>query len=228
MTTPAMTTDDSAGHAGRDIVGLDAEAVRASVRVVSLISDVDLARPTPCDGWTLGDLLGHMAVQHDGFAAAAAGNGADLARWKPASPSPGSQGEADPRRKYGAAASRVLAAFGADEVLNREFILPEISPVLRFPARTAIGFHFVDYVVHGWDVARSLGLDYELAPDLLESALKIARMVPDDERRQQPGAAFAPRVVVAAADASLLDQIVALLGRSPGWPELPPELPLAT
>jgi uncharacterized protein (TIGR03086 family) len=221
-----MTTGSSAGNPGRDIVRLDAEAVRATLPVVSLIDDADLARPTPCDGWTVGDLLVHMAVQHDGFAAAAAGNGADLARWKPASPSPGRQGEADPRGEYGAAALRVLAAFAADGVLDREFVLPEISPELRFPAPTAIGFHFVDYVVHGWDVSRSLGLDYELAPDVLAAALEIARLVPDGERRRQPGASFAPRVP-ATADASPLDQIVALLGRRPGWPEFPPELPLA-
>src|ERR1700685_3712749 len=67
----------------------------------------------------------------------------------------------------GAAAGGVLAAFAADGVLDRAFTLPEISPERRFPAPQAIGFHFIDYVVHGWDVARSLGLDrYELEPDL--------------------------------------------------------------
>lgn len=130
---------------------------------------------------------------------------------------------ADPAGEYAAAAGRVLAAFGADGVLDRQFALPEISPKLRFPAAQAIGFHLVDYVVHGWDVARSLGLDRgQLEPDLLtadllKAALLIARSVPDDERRRQPAAAFASRVPP-AADADLLDRIVALLGRCPRWP----------
>lgn len=116
-------------------------------------------------------------------------------------------------------------------MLDRKFALPEISPKLRFPASQAIGFHLVDYVVHGWDVARSLGLGragYRPEPDLLDSdvlraVLLIAESVPDDERRRQPAAAFAPRVP-AAPDAdpftppSPLDRIVALLGRRPQWP----------
>jgi uncharacterized protein (TIGR03086 family) len=72
-------------------------------------------------------------------------------------------------------------------------------------------------VVHGWDVARSLGLDYELEPDLLGVALAVAEAVPDDDRaRRRPGAAFAPPVS-APAGARPLDRVVALLGRTPGW-----------
>ena len=171
----------------------------------------DLARPTPCGDWTLAELLAHMTAQHDGFAAAAAGHGADLVRWQTGAPA------ADPVPEYAAAAARVLAAFGAPRVLDREFALPEISPRLRFPAGQAIGFHFVDYVVHGWDVARALGVAYELEPGLLAAALDIARLVPDGESRCRPGAAFAPRVAVTGG--GLLDQIVALLGRlAPAWP----------
>ena len=67
-----------------DIRDLDARAVRASVDVVEEITAVDLSRPTPCAGWTLGDLLAHMTVQHQGFAAAAAGRGADRMSGRPA------------------------------------------------------------------------------------------------------------------------------------------------
>ena len=221
----ARPAGSSGGLPAADIVALDARAVRASVQVVSRVRVVDLGLPTPCGDWTLGELLAHMTAQHDGFAAAASGIGADLARWQPANPA------ADPAGEYAAAAGRVLVAFGADGVLDRKFALPEISPKLRFPASQAIGFHLVDYVVHGWDVARSLGLGragYRPEPDLLDSdvlraVLLIAESVPDDERRRQPAAAFAPRVP-AAPDAdpftppSPLDRIVALLGRRPQWP----------
>ena len=200
----------TASELGRDIVGLDARAVRASVQVVSQAGTGDLARPTPCVNWTLADLLAHMTVQHNGFAAAAAGDGGDLVHWQTGAP------VADPGGEYATAAERVLAAFAAEGVLAREFALPEISTELRFPAAAAIGFHFIDYVVHGWDVARALDLDYELEPDMLAAALPIARAVPDGERRRRPGAAFAPRV--AATSGGALDQIVALLGRRPDWP----------
>ena len=208
-----MTTEHTTANFAADIVSPDAEAVRASVRVVGLAGPQDLARMTPCAGWTLGNLVAHMTAQHDGFVAAAAGEGADLSRWQPGEPG------ADPVGEYEAAAGRVLAAFAADGVLDRRFTLPEISPELRFPATEAIGFHFIDYVVHGWDVARSLGLDhYELEPDLLDAALLIARAVPDGGLREQGLVPFAPAVLV-TGEVSVLGQIVALLGRRPGWPQ---------
>src|SRR5487761_339030 len=175
------------------IVRLDARAVRASVEVVSKAGPGDLARMTPWAGWTLADLLAHMTVQHEGFAAAAAGEGADLDRWQQIHQDRGTL-----VARYASAAGQVLDAFAADGVLDRDFSLPEISTQVTFPARQAIAFHLVDYVVHGWDVARSLGLDYDLEPDPLEAALKVALAVPEGEQRLEPGAAFAPRIPHAA------------------------------
>ena len=194
------------------IVALDAQAVRASVDLVAQATARDLARPTPCADWTLHGLLRHMIAQHYGFAAASAGDG-DLARWtlRPLG--------ADPVAAYRAAAERVLDAFGAEGALDRDFSLPEISRDLMFPARRAISFHFVDYVVHSWDVARTLGLPLDLDPALLDAALRVARAVPGGAARVAPGAAFGPAVAWSGGGAggSGLDQIVALLGRSPGW-----------
>lgn len=196
-----------------DLRDLHARAVRASVSVVSQVDvsrDLDLA--TPCENWTLSGLLAHMTVQHDGFAAAAAGNGGDLALWavRPL--------DADPIGTYAAAADRVIAAFAEDDVLEQEFALPEISPLTTFPGRQAIGFHLIDYVVHGWDVARTIDVPLALDPDVLETGWVIARSVPDGPERLRFGAAFAPGQA-AADDAAMLDRIVAYLGRPPTWPQ---------
>lgn len=196
---------------GRGIVDLDARVVEATVSLVKRAGLADFGRPTPCAGWSLAGLIGHMTAQHYGWIAAAAGHGADLSVWQPGPP------VADPIGAYAEASRRVLEAFGADGVLDREFALAEISPVLRFPAAQAISFHFIDYLVHGWDVARSLGVDYQPEPDLLAAALPVALAVPGGEARKRDGAAFAP-VVAVPAQAGLLDQIVATLGRSPSWP----------
>jgi len=198
--------------AGRGIVDFDARVVEVTVSLARRAGLEDLDRPTPCAGWSLGELLGHMTAQHYGWTAAAAGHGADLSVWQPGPP------VADPIGEYAEASRRVLEAFGADGVLDREFALAEISPVLRFPAAQAIGFHFIDYLVHGWDVARSLGLAYQPEPDLLAAALPVALAVPGGEARKRDGAAFAPGAAV-PAQAGLLDQIVATLGRRPSWPQ---------
>jgi uncharacterized protein (TIGR03086 family) len=191
-----------------DIVGLDALAVAASVDLVDRARPADLARPTPCADWTLHGLISHMAAQHYGFAAAAAGDG-DLARWRPR------RLGGDPAADYRAAAQAVLAAFAVDGVLDRRFPLPEFAAGAHFPARQAVSFHFIDYVVHSWDVAKALGLETRFPADLLDAALPVAQAVPGGEYRLAPGAAFAP--VVTVPGGSPLDQVVALLGRSPDW-----------
>jgi uncharacterized protein (TIGR03086 family) len=206
--TTGTTPQDTAGHS---IVDLDARTVEATVSLVKQAGLLDLDRPTPCAGWDLADLIEHMTAQHYGWTAAAAGHGADLSVWQPGPPL------ADPIGEYAEASRRVLEAFRADGVLDREFALAEISPDLRFPAPQAISFHFIDYLVHGWDVARALGADYQPEPDLLAAALPVALAVPGGQARTRDGAAFAPDVP-AGPQAGLLDQIVAMLGRSPSWP----------
>jgi len=193
-----------------DFRDMDARAVRASVDVVSRITEADLGRPTPCAEWTLRDLLAHMTVQHKGFAAASAGRGADPEVWKVSAPGP------DPVGEYATAADLVIAAFAEPGVLQRAFALPEIMPGVEFPGAQAVSFHFIDYVVHGWDVARALGQNCELDADLVQAAVPVAEAVPDGARRLRPGSAFRPGLP-APAGASPMDRILALLGRSPDW-----------
>jgi uncharacterized protein (TIGR03086 family) len=191
------------------LIDADRRAVEATVRAVAQVTTADLARPTPCSGWTVADLLAHMTVQQDGFADAASGIDTDLARWAPFP-----LGESAPA-EYLAACARVIVAFAESGVADRSFLLPEIRDGGRFPAVLAIGFHLVDNVVHAWDVAASLGIKTTIAPDVLAMALRVAEAVPDGAERSRPGAAFAAAVPGRSAD--LLDQTLRLLGRDPGW-----------
>lgn len=186
---------------------LNRRAVQTSVDVVSRITPQDLTRPTPCAEWTLADLLAHMTVQHQGFAAAARGDGADPEAWR-AGPSPD-----DPVAAYAVAADDVITAFKDAE---SDFWLPEITTAVAIPAATAISFHLVDYVAHAWDVAQAIGLPYQPDPELAEAALAVALAVPDGAERLEPGAAFRPGVP-AAADSDALTRLLAALGRSMEW-----------
>ena len=194
-----------------DLRSADAWAVRTSVAAVGKATPDDLGRPTPCSAWTLGDLLAHMTAQHRGFAAAARGDGAELAHWtiRPF--------DEDPVGAYADAAGDVLAAFADRDVLERAFALPEFGADATFPGTQAIGFHFIDYVVHTWDVARSLDLPFELRDDLADDALRIALAVPGGDHRLRPGSAFSP-ALPAPDNASPLDRILTALGRSSNWP----------
>ncbi|MFC8228338.1 TIGR03086 family metal-binding protein [Streptomyces sp. NPDC057287] len=203
-----------------DIVLLDRTAVLESVRVVDAARPGDWRRPTPCDRWTLRELVEHMAAQHYGFAAAARGEGADAAARRP--PELGD----DPAGAYRTAATALLEAFASSGRPERPFRLPEISarPV---PARRAVGFHLVDYVAHSWDVATALGLPVRLPEPVLRAALPIARAVPDGDVRRAPGSAFRPALHLGERPlpdgSGTLPLILAALGRDPGW--TPPQGP---
>jgi uncharacterized protein (TIGR03086 family) len=189
-------------------------AVLASVDIVDNVTSADLRRPTPCDGWDLAQLLAHMTVQHRGFAAAARGDGADLAQWDAATVADAVA--SDPAATYAAAAADVLDAFGDDGVLTASFALPEFGPGAAFPGAQAIGFHFVDYVVHGWDVARAIGARFTLPDDVIAAVLPLVFAVPDGDFRTGPGSPFAP-AVEAADGLGDFDRALSHLGRSPAW-----------
>lgn len=74
----------------------------------------------------------------------------------------------------------------------------------------------MDYVVHGWDVARSIGVQFALPDDVVAAALPLVFAVPDGEFRTMDGAPFG-RAIAVTDGATDLERIVSHLGRSPDW-----------
>jgi uncharacterized protein (TIGR03086 family) len=196
-----------------DIRSVHHAAVMASIDVVNNVTPQDLHRATPCEGWNLSQLLAHMTAHHRGFAAAARGDGANPAHWDAAAVA--DPVNKDPAGAYAAAAADVLEAF-ADDVLTASFALPEFGPGAAFRGSQAIGFHFVDYVVHGWDVARAIDAPFTLPADVISAVLPLVFAVPDGDFRTAPGSVFAP-AIGAAEGVSDLDRVLLHLGRSPAW-----------
>ncbi|MET7367540.1 maleylpyruvate isomerase family mycothiol-dependent enzyme [Streptomyces sp. NPDC005566] len=247
-----------------DIVALDRAAVLESVRLVGEARPGDWRRPTPCDRWTLRELVAHMAAQHHAFATAARGEGAgaraergeragataergeragataERGERAGATAERGERAGAaarrppdpwdDPAGAYRSAAGTVLDAFARPGTTDRPFVLPEIS-ARTVPGHRAIGFHFIDYVVHAWDVAATLGLRVLLPEPVLRAALPIALAVPGGEARRAPDSAFRPalppdpgrRSAPSAGEptgsdgSGTLSLILTCLGRHPGW-----------
>jgi uncharacterized protein (TIGR03086 family) len=188
-------------------------AMGHSVSVVQRIGDDQWALPTPCSRWNLRQLVEHMILENRGFAAAAGGETSDRTVWTEPN------FDADLRSDYTHSADLVLTAFGADGVLDRPFWLPRINDQMTFPGQRAVSFHLLDYVVHTWDVAAASGRSVALEDDLVAATLDIAhREVPDGPRRHRPDASFAPPVPT-PEDAPAFDRMLAVLGRSPSWPD---------
>ncbi|MEB3071459.1 TIGR03086 family metal-binding protein [[Mycobacterium] vasticus] len=184
----------------------------ATVDVVAAVAGEDLSLPTPCAGWDLAALLAHMTVQHRGFAAAARGAGDDLAIWQPETVTDAVV--ADPAGAYRAAVADVLDAFAGLDSLERSVVLPELGGAA--PASLAIGFHLVDYVVHGWDVAAALGRRYEPSAEVVAATVPLAFEVPDGDYRAAATSPFGPALPV-PGQAGDFERILAHLGRDPRW-----------
>ncbi|HEX4252239.1 MAG TPA: TIGR03086 family metal-binding protein [Pseudonocardia sp.] len=186
---------------------LHQRALKLATTVVDRVGPADATRGTPCPPWDLHALLAHMIGQNHGFATAIAGPGdAPLDAFAPRPPAP------DPAAEWAASAELLTRSFaGAD--LARPVLLPEISAEYPFPAGVVIGFHLLDTVVHGWDVATALGVDYQPDDELVDATLRVAQFVPTGPAREEPGAAFAP-VLPAAADTAPWPRTLALLGRA--------------
>ncbi|HEV2634078.1 MAG TPA: TIGR03086 family metal-binding protein [Actinocrinis sp.] len=193
-----------------DLRELHRRALQVSVDVVDQVSPDQLALPTPCSAWNLGQLLAHMVGQNHGFAAAARGESKDAGIFQPRPI------EADPAGLHAASAADLAAAFAEDGLLDRQVWLAEITAGPVFPAPVAISFHLVDSVAHAWDVAESIGVPVAFDPEVLQTALAVSRRIPDAENRLEPGSAFAPGAVVEPG-AAAFEEILALLGRSPDW-----------
>lgn len=190
-----------------DIRELDRRALAATDTVVARVGADRLTAPTPCAGWDLRTLLVHMVGNNNGFADAAEGRPADPGVWAGAGIVDDLVGE------YQKSAERVRAAFGAADVLDREF---DVHGFGSYPGRVAVGMHFVDYLVHGWDVARAIGIEHRLDEDLSLTVLGMAQRWPKSS--WGPGAPFGYPVPV-SDDAPADHRMLGILGRSPNWPE---------
>lgn len=192
-----------------DIRTLHTRALAVATEAVDAVRPEQLGLPTPCTGWTLRRLLEHMAGQNHGFAAAARGLGDDPARWadRPVGD--------DPAAVWAHSAEEVGKAF-AEAADDAPFRIPEIRAGVDFPALRAVSFHYLDTLVHGWDVAAALGRRIHVGEDLAEALLAVASAVPADPEARTSGQQFRD-VVAHPADAPAFDRALALLGRDPSW-----------
>lgn len=186
-----------------EIRELDRKALDTLGALIAEVKPDQLHLPTPCDDWTLHGLIRHQVSDNLGFAAAAKGAAPTIATWNA-----GDLGD-DPYAAYIASAEAVTRAFEDDEALDRELAVREFG---SFPGRVALGMHVLDCVVHGWDVAQSLGLSYRPDAALVEHALQVAAFIPADDTGERPRSGFA--TIVETGDAPL-ERLLGLTGRRP-------------
>ncbi|GAB2843149.1 TIGR03086 family metal-binding protein [Actinocorallia aurea] len=158
------------------------------------VRPADLGLPTPCAGWDLRTLLGHLVAENRGFAGGPT--------WTDAALDP------DHATAFRQTADAVVAAFAAPDALDRKV---PVNTFGVFPGAIALRMHFIDNAAHTWDVARTLGRPWTPAPDLAEAALATALAFPLPRGEGEPFAAEIPLPPDAAPEARFL----AFTGRDP-------------
>lgn len=174
----------------------------------SLVAEVETdqwAAPTPCGDWDVADLVRHVVMGNRIFIGAMTGS--------PVSPQAFFEEYSahGPRLLPGDARGSMadlVTAFQRPDVMQR----PVAIPIGTVPGEVAAHIRVVENVVHGWDLATSVGRRASFEEADIEAALAFTErargIVPSDRR---PFADPVPTEV----DAPALDRLVALLGRHP-------------
>lgn len=174
--------------------------------LITTTAPEDTARPTPCDEFDVGALIGHLIAIPTRIAVIAQGGDA----W--AVPSSVAVEPEDWAARWAEARAAVNAALAPDEVLQRVFR----APFGTVPAPVALGIYVTEFLIHGWDLVRATGrddqIDRTLADRIAIMALpQIRQAIPAEGRDQIP---FGP-VVEVDESASPFDQLLGWYGREP-------------
>jgi uncharacterized protein (TIGR03086 family) len=155
--------------------------------------------PSPCDGWTARDVVGHLVEWFPPFLAAGAGVALP----------PGPPVAADPVGAWHALDTGVQALLDDPATARRRFVHDRAGD---HALPDAIGQFFVnDVLIHTWDLARATGQDETLDPGEVAAMLDGIEGYDDALR---VGGQYGPKVEV-APDAGAQARLLAFLGRRP-------------
>ena len=185
-------------------------ATRRLADLVGAIPDDMLDAPTPCPDYTVGDLVEHVGGAALAFTGAAA---KDMGEVTATGPSGDASRLGDdwrtriPRDLIGLAeAWRDPSAWTG---MTR-------AGGIELPGEVAGLVALDEVVMHGWDIARAIGQDYECDLPSLEAVHGFVAQFSGPGQEAAREGLFGP-VVEVPDDAPLLARVVGLAGRDPDW-----------
>jgi len=168
--------------------------------MVDRINPLQLANPTPCEKFTVHDVLDHMIVLGGSFSYWFRGEEApDL---KP----PPVYGVV-PATQFRKTMDELLDAVSSPGAMERTIS----APVGEMTGSTFARLVAFDGLIHGWDIASATGLYYEIPPAVIAAVDEFARGALTSEMRD--GDTF-KEATTAPEDTSQLERLVAFSGRS--------------
>jgi uncharacterized protein (TIGR03086 family) len=179
--------------------------------LIQQLPEQDLTHPTPCTEYTVGDLLDHLAgvtVAFGGAAVKATGGSSTMGPWGDAAHlEPDWRISLPQRLRDLATAWHNQDAWTGTACVGGQEQPGEVTGIILLG----------ELVVHGWDLSQGAQLSFDVdAAGLVALHDLIHQTFGPDADQAARGPAFKPAVPV-AADASMLDQTLGMLGRDPAW-----------
>ncbi|MBX7266419.1 TIGR03086 family protein [Micromonospora sp. Llam7] len=182
-------------------------AARALEKLLHGVTDDQLTCPTPCERWTVGDLLDHFMGLTVAFRIAAE-KGSDAA---PAGPVDPSVANLDPkwRSRLPAHLDELVVAWRQPAAWTGETAAGGVVLPAEIMGIVALN----ELVVHGWDLASATGQPYDVDSQALDA---IHGLVSQQTGSDGAPGLFGPSVALPAG-APLLDRVLGFTGRSHRW-----------
>ena len=171
--------------------------------VIANVSDAEMANASPCEGWSVHDVVNHITGGATMFALSVEqGKVPDDVVGRLMG---GDNLGDDPKAAWDVAAKHALAAFEAPGAMDKTVTLP----FGEMPASAALSIAIFDVLTHAVDIASATGQRVEDV-DLVETALVMGQQMVGPELRQ--AGVFDPEQPV-AADAPPETRLLAFAGR---------------
>jgi uncharacterized protein (TIGR03086 family) len=192
---------DDRGHTMGDHLRWFQQATNGFARNVHLVGAEQWHDETPCDEWDVRNLVNHVTVEQLWVPPLVAGSSVgDIGdRFD------GDQLGADPVATWDSALLAAVDAFAAPGALDSKV---QVSSGEQLTAQYCFEMT-TDALIHSWDLARGIGADETLDPELV--GLVYEQILPIADQLQDTGM-FAPPVPV-PDDAPLQTKLLALFGR---------------
>jgi uncharacterized protein (TIGR03086 family) len=192
--------------------------VRATQGFASVLHSIgpdQAGLPTPCQGWSIADLVEHVVSENRSFAAALPAGASSNTPSSPDAP-PGealvfsASDSSAWQRCYRQSAEFMAQRFGG--VDDAEVAVQVAGVAGERPVREIYQLQVADTLIHTWDLATAAGVDFIADPTVVDLALRVMRHVPEQARGS--GKPFGP-AIGAAAGSTGLDELLRLSGRDP-------------
>jgi uncharacterized protein (TIGR03086 family) len=175
-------------------------------RVVDNIQPDQLSNPSPCEEWTVRDVLNHVTGGATLFTACVRDGAVSDERYGELMG--GDNLGDDYLGAFHHAADDAMSAFAEPGAMDKMVKLP----FGEMPAGQALTIAIFDVTVHTWDLARGTGQSTELDSEVLDAAWDISHQMVSPELR---ATGLYGEDLDVADDLPLQDRLAAFVGRAP-------------